>query len=1734
MKRFYSLLTLLFFGLTFNLSAQETVIAVWDFADNSVAGDINPDFSSALNTDLDYLNGGQTGANAWTNTDVVGGDFDNSYTLSNSSPLASAASGYILNNLNLGPTTATAVAGSGLINNKIHFSLSFKSISLASASDKLLFYLKDANSGTGTNWRQTGFLIQQNTSGEKIEVRSLIYNAGNSAGTQKLCGNFGTGLTLADFTIGVTLDYDSAGDGTNVASIRFWIGSPDNYSSGDGNAWGFKIFNNDGFANTDAFPALTATPTANAAIGLANSVTSFLQFTPNFTTEGSEVVFDQIKISTGEYENTVAAGNTSTPDNGITELYFSKYAEGSSNNKFLEIYNGTDNDIDLSNYAFPNVTNDPTTAGEYENWNTFTAGAIVAAGDVYVIAHPSADASILALADQTHSTLSNGDDGYALVSGTETSYVVIDWLGDFEADPGSGWAVAGITNGTVNHTLTRKSTVCGPNNNWASSAGTNAEDSEWIVGDSDSGWDTIGSYTGCVFDTTAPVITLVGANPQELTVGDAYAELGATATDDTDDDTALTATIVIDASAVDTATAGSYSVTYDVSDAAGNAATQVTRTVTVEAAPAPLLITTSVCATATSVRLTGPWWGWDPAGGPIASDNGDGTWTFTLDPAPTADMEYLLVVDGVQENLIANMANGGDCAPITDFFGYANRLWETTAGDITNNYGQCGASCVVPVITMTGSDSTITVGDVYTDAGATASDDEEGDITANIIVVGAVDTTTAGTYTVTYNVSDGALNAATQVTRTVNVEAAPIACGDTVTHCYTGGTYSIFDSAVDNAGDYITVTINAGETESGYDDLVVYDTSDTSGNVLYSADGDHTGQVIESTTGVISVWISGDGSWNCTDGGGGPYTPLEMVVSCAAPPACITPTDLSVSDVTTTGATLNWVSDGSQFMIELQPAGSAQGTAGGYVIGDIEAYTATSVDLTGFLMPNTSYSVYVVNVCANGNSEYAGPFTFTTPCDVVSGAWSNDFETNTDCWLVSNGGDANGWGLYANATDGGGAFSYGIYYGSTAHDDYLISPAYSVADGVSDRMSFDTRNISTSFVESIDVQIWNADISTVLETVASGVAPGVAFETFSYDLSAYEGQDIRFAFHITTTNEYAIFIDNVVVDAVPACITPTDLNVSDVTTTGATLNWVSDGSQFMIELLPSGVPQGTAGGYVIGDVDPYPLTSVAIPDGSLTSNTSYDFYVVNVCADGNSEYAGPFTFTTSCDTVTVFPYLHGFEDLACWSNSDSSAAWALDDGSDFGPGSVTEGVSAVFFNDYDYSSGSTSDLMSPNLDLSALTVARLSFDYYDGGGTDTVDVLVDSGSGPVVVYTTDATVSTWTTIEIDLPEYAGQTIQIGFRGSSIYGTSNPHIDNLMVAEAPSCLAPSDLVVSSITTTTASVAWTANNSETAWEYQLVETGVAPEDAGTATVDNPLSLSNLTDNTAYDVYVRANCGTDFSAWSMVTFTTLPAPIVPDYMNDFATYPGDLWSEGEGALADGPSGTSSAWATDGFANDGFSGAARVNVYHSSFSGGNNDWLISPVFDLSVGSYYLNLDAAATEYGSSTLDAVWGSEDYTALMISEDAGQTWTELYRWDATNSPGLAGAAMPEVDLSVYTGLATFALYAESFDSVEDVDFFVDNFSIGSTSLSLNDVSTVSNFTFFPNPVNNVLTIKAQASIDSITVYNMLGQTVVRSTPNTNDCTVDMSLLQSGAYFVQVSINNTLKTVRVIKN
>ena len=78
----------------------------------------------------------------------------------------------------------------------------------------------------------------------------------------------------------------------------------------------------------------------------------------------------------------------------FSQLFFSEYAEGSSNNKYLEIYNSGDSAIDLTGYAFPSASNAPSVPGDYEYWNMFADDAVVAAGDVYVICHGGAAEAI--------------------------------------------------------------------------------------------------------------------------------------------------------------------------------------------------------------------------------------------------------------------------------------------------------------------------------------------------------------------------------------------------------------------------------------------------------------------------------------------------------------------------------------------------------------------------------------------------------------------------------------------------------------------------------------------------------------------------------------------------------------------------------------------------------------------------------------------------------------------------------------------------------------------------------------------------------------------------------------------------------------------------------------------------------------------------------------------------------------------------------------------------------------------------------------------------------------------------------------------------------------------------------------------------------------------------------------------------------------------------------------------
>ena len=172
------------------------------------------------------------------------------------------------------------------------------------------------------------------------------------------------------------------------------------------------------------------------------------------------------------------AGPDDNATTETTELFFSEYIEGSSNNKAIEIYNGTGSDVDLSEYTVALYANGAATPG-----NTAILSGILTNGEVYVITNSSANAEIDAESDITSGVANfNGNDAVGLLK----NGIVVDVIGTIGEDPGSAWDVAGTSNATENHTLLRKFGTSQGNTDWTASAGTDTENSEWIVWKQDS------------------------------------------------------------------------------------------------------------------------------------------------------------------------------------------------------------------------------------------------------------------------------------------------------------------------------------------------------------------------------------------------------------------------------------------------------------------------------------------------------------------------------------------------------------------------------------------------------------------------------------------------------------------------------------------------------------------------------------------------------------------------------------------------------------------------------------------------------------------------------------------------------------------------------------------------------------------------------------------------------------------------------------------------------------------------------------------------------------------------------------------------------------------------------------------------------------------------------------------------------------------------------------------------
>ncbi|WP_179348047.1 GEVED domain-containing protein [Winogradskyella pacifica] len=191
---------------------------------------------------------------------------------------------------------------------------------------------------------------------------------------------------------------------------------------------------------------LTGTPVTETAV---SGIATFSTLTHTAIGTGLELTADDGLLST--FVSTTF--DITEPVVGATDLFFSEYIEGSSNNKYIEIYNGTGVTVTLTDYSVELYANGSSSPNNTED---FSSGfpATLANGEVIVL--ENSGATIYGGTAYSSGVCNfNGDDAIVLKKDSD----IIDIIGNIGCDPGSEWSEG--SNYTSDRTLVRNSDVCG-------------------------------------------------------------------------------------------------------------------------------------------------------------------------------------------------------------------------------------------------------------------------------------------------------------------------------------------------------------------------------------------------------------------------------------------------------------------------------------------------------------------------------------------------------------------------------------------------------------------------------------------------------------------------------------------------------------------------------------------------------------------------------------------------------------------------------------------------------------------------------------------------------------------------------------------------------------------------------------------------------------------------------------------------------------------------------------------------------------------------------------------------------------------------------------------------------------------------------------------------------------------------------------------------------------------------
>ncbi|WP_417602223.1 T9SS type A sorting domain-containing protein [Owenweeksia hongkongensis] len=498
-----------------------------------------------------------------------------------------------------------------------------------------------------------------------------------------------------------------------------------------------------------------------------------------------------------------------------------------------------------------------------------------------------------------------------------------------------------------------------------------------------------------------------------------------------------------------------------------------------------------------------------------------------------------------------------------------------------------------------------------------------------------------------------------------------------------------------------------------------------------------------------------------------------------------------------------------------------------------------------------------------------------------------------------------------------------IFQASVSADDAgvtVVDSSQAVCPG-SYPVNATIQNFGTNQIDSVQVN-WSVDgvaqtsvwHSSLLDTIGGTGLSSASVALGNYTFAANTNYNLKV--WTSMPNSAADTVNyNDTLSTVMRLGSPTGFMASNVQTTSADLSWNTLGaSNFR-------VTYGAAGFNPLTGGNTNPVTGSSTTLSSLSANTLYEAYLVADC--GGSAYSdttGPISFRTPC-TVAIAPFNENFDSTSSWFASGSNTNNTIDPcwsslpdvsqgaepfkwiprgtGPTSGNGPLQDLTGGNFM--YVEASSSTANdeafLTTPPIDVSGLTTPGLYFfqHRYSNGNIADMDILVSddfgttwnneySISGDLQASSSDP----WALEFVNLANYTGDTIMVQFKQTGNGCCGDAAIDSLVIDEAPLCPWPNSAGVVTTTDSSAVISWT-DPSGSGWEVIWGPPGFSQASPGAGTrntTNNPDTIPGLQSNTAYEYYVRTDCGPNGnSIWiGPIAFRTECSPFAAPYFTNY----------------------------------------------------------------------------------------------------------------------------------------------------------------------------------------------------------------------------------------------------------